>query len=776
MKTWSLNFDWHFKEGFNPHDLTHFEGERIMIPHTIKEVPLRYFDETITAIEAVYAKDITLEPQPNHRYFVRFEGVMARCDVYVNQAHVGHFKGGYTPFEVELDATLTQHRILVHVDAKETADQPPFGGVIDYLTYGGIYRDVTLIERPQHFFKYVLVDGDHTHYRIRLMPETPQQQTASLKVELTDGQTVVDQWQDTVSLETTLEYLKPHTLKLWRLDDPQRYTLNVWLDDALVFEDDVAFRTIRVDADHFYLNDEPVFLRGLNRHQSFPYVGYAMPASAQAEDADHLKHRLHVNIVRSAHYPPSRHFLNRCDEIGLMVFTELPGWQHLGDDAWKEEAKRQLERMTLEDYNHPSIVILGTRINESPDDDTFYQATRDLVKAIDTTRPTGGVRFITRSTLFEDIYTFNDFSHTGLNAGVQPKKQVTQGHHPYLITEHNGHMFPTKVNDHEQKRVEQALRHATVMNDAYGTKGIMGVIGWVMNDYNTHKEFGSNDHVCHHGVNDIMRNPKYAAHLYASQGSAPVAEVLSMMHIGDHAGGQLSSVWVATNAEYVELYKNDEYIGLFKPNTQRFPHLPHPPILIDDFIGERIALNEPLSRRDANRVKGLLRRLLKRNLKMSFKDKLLMGYVLVKNKLTYSDAVRFYTTYVGGWGDKENRFAIKAYRDGACFKTIEKGFNDDYRLSLKSDRTTLHHSHTYDTLRVEVTLANRFGEIAIYGDDVITLNTTGAIDLIGPSMRALTGGRIAFWVRSKTLGEGQINVLYHDQTHTLKIKVLKEVI
>lgn len=766
MKTWPLNFDWRFKEGFNAVDLTSFEGETVHLPHTIKEVPLRYFDDQTTAVEAVYAKDITLEPKKNHRYFIRFEGVMARCDVYVNSIHKGHFKGGFTPFEIELDASTLIHQLVVHVDAKETADQPPFGGVIDYLTYGGIYRDVTLIERPKHFLKHVLVDGNQTHYRLRLIPETQFVTEMPLKVELCDDETSQHVWHETVSLHEPLDFTKAHALKLWCLGDPKRYTLKVWLDQELVFDDFVAFRTIKVDDRHFYLNDEVIFIRGLNRHQSFPYVGYAMPASAQREDADHLKEVLQVNMVRSAHYPPSRHFLNRCDEIGLMVFTELPGWQHLGDDAWKEEAKRQLEIMTYEDYNHPSIVILGTRINESPDDDAFYQATQALVKTIDTTRPTGGVRFITHSHLYEDIYTFNDFSHTGQNAGVQAKKHVTKVQNPYLITEHNGHMFPTKVNDHEQKRVEHALRHATVMHDAYANLGIMGVIGWVMNDYNTHKEFGSNDHICHHGVNDIMRNPKYAAYLYASQGDKPVAEVLSMMHIGDHAGGQLSEVWVATNADYVELYKNDEYVGVFYPNTTRFPQLPHPPILMDDFIGERIAMNEPLSQRDANLVKGLLRRLLKRNLKMTFKDKLIMGYVLVKNKLTYSDAVRFYTTYVGGWGEKESRYTIKAYKDKTCFKTIHKGFNDDYHLNVTPMRTTFSHHDSYDTVRVQVSLENAYGERAFYDDSVMTLSAEGPLAIIGPPVRAMTGGVQAVWVKSLAPGQGRLTITHPRGKHT----------
>lgn len=79
--------------------------------------------------------------------------------------------------------------------------------------------------------------------------------------------------------------------------------------------------------DGFYLNGKKVKLRGLNRHQSYPYVGYAMPESMQRMDADILKYELGVNAVRTSHYPQSHYFIDQCDRIGLLVFMEIPGWR-----------------------------------------------------------------------------------------------------------------------------------------------------------------------------------------------------------------------------------------------------------------------------------------------------------------------------------------------------------------------------------------------------------------------------------------------------------------
>lgn len=111
-------------------------------------------------------------------------------------------------------------------------------------------------------------------------------------------------------------------------------------------------------------------LVGLNRHQSYPYVGYAMPKSAQVADADFLKYDLGLNIVRTSHYPQSQHFVNRCDEIGLLVFTEIPGWQHLGEKGeWWDITIQYVKEMITQNYNHPSIILWGVRINESIDND-----------------------------------------------------------------------------------------------------------------------------------------------------------------------------------------------------------------------------------------------------------------------------------------------------------------------------------------------------------------------------------------------------------------------
>lgn len=136
----------------------------------------------------------------------------------------------------------------------------------------------------------------------------------------------------------------------------------------------MGFRQAVFQKDGFYLNGHKLRIRGLNRHQSYPYVGYAMPASIQRMDAEVLKKELGLNAVRTSHYPQSQEFINRCDELGLMVFTEIPGWQHIGDEAWKAQAVENVKDMVIQYRNHPSIILWGVRINESQDDDEFTAA------------------------------------------------------------------------------------------------------------------------------------------------------------------------------------------------------------------------------------------------------------------------------------------------------------------------------------------------------------------------------------------------------------------
>src|SRR5260370_22725226 len=151
----------------------------------------------------------------------------------------------------------------------------------------------------------------------------------------------------------------------------------------------MGFREGGLTPGGFSLKGKIVKLRGLDRHQTFPFVGQAMPERVQRRDAHILRNSLKCNLVRTSHYPQSRHFRDACDELGLLVLEEIPGWQHIGDGRWKDVAVDNVRRMIRRDWNHPSIILWGVRINESKDDHELYVRTNALAHALDSTRQTG---------------------------------------------------------------------------------------------------------------------------------------------------------------------------------------------------------------------------------------------------------------------------------------------------------------------------------------------------------------------------------------------------
>ena len=308
----------------------------------------------------------------------------------------------------------------------------------------------------------------------------------------------------------------------------------------------IGFREARFTPQGFSLNGTVVKLRGLDRHQTFPWVGQAMPARVQRRDALILRKNLQCNIVRTSHYPQSRHFLDACDEIGLLVLEEIPGWQHIGDLAWQDISVDNVSRMIRRDWNHPSIILWGVRINESRDNHDFYTRTNAMAHQLDPTRQTGGIRYFQESEFLEDVFTMNDFGF--------PLK--APNHPLYLNTEFVGHTYPTKTIDNIERLREHTMRHARVHDQLASNPQYAGGIGWCAFDYNTHANFGSGDRICYHGVTDIFREPKPAAGFYRSQ-CDPDEEIVLVPAFhwarGDENIG-FTNALVSSNCDHLKFY------------------------------------------------------------------------------------------------------------------------------------------------------------------------------------------------------------------------------
>lgn len=759
-----LNFGWKYSPSFSADMIKKSykddSFETVDIPHTNLELPLNCFDERSYQFVSCYRRRFSLpsgKKLDGKRYILHFEGAANYSKVYLNGKPIGEHKGAYTPFSFDItDVVSAENLLVVELDSSERKEIPPFGNMVDYLVYGGIYREVWLEEVNGVFIEDAFVRTLDTAYSKKLLDidVTFSESTGgTLKAELFDGDELIGSKQCDFQAKVLKLKWRVSGIELWDIDNPKLYTIKFTLNGD-VDEKTVrfGFREMRFKRDGFYLNGKLIKLRGLNRHQSYPYVGNAMPASAQRADADLLKNTLGVNIVRTAHYPDSVHFLDRCDEIGLLVFTEMPSWQYLGEGEWRENALENIRRMVLRDRNHPSVILWGVRVNEGQDCDEFYKLTNETARSLDDTRQTGGVRNMPRSHLLEDVYTYNDFSHSGSFLRLLPPAIVTGFTAPYLVTEHNGHMFPTKSFDREELRREHALRHTRVLERMYENKRISGAIGWCMADYNTHKDFGSGDRICYHGVTDMFRMPKLAAAIYSSQqDDHPFMEASSSMDIGEYPGSMMGQIYIFTNCDYVKLYKNGKYTSTAYPARDKFPALPHPPIFADDFFGDVLTSVEQLPDTSAKLLKNAMVAASKYGFIMPPQHYLEAGAAIVAGRLSISRIFDIVTKYVANWGDEQVEYKFEGYKDGELVKTVIKTAVTEIKLSAKADSDTLVIGDTYDVTRIAVEALDQNGNRTPYIDAAVKVSVKGPVSVIGPTDFPLVGGDRAFWVR--TTGE-----------------------
>ena len=752
----SLCNNWEFtQQWFDGFAAGEGEGTQVRIPHTVQEIPLHYADHKSYQMVCGYRRNLTFgQEHLDKKLFLQFDGAAHIATVYVNGKEAAHHRTGYTGFRVDITdlARLGDNCIAVKLDTTENPEVPPFGFVIDYLTYGGLYREVWLDVRENSYIEDLFISTPDLH-TLKIKPTLRNAEDCIVLVELLEGEKklIRKAYKAGGVILVDCPMVKP-----WDNVHPNRYTCRVSLLKVGrvldVQEHQIGFRTVEFKADGFYLNGVRTFLRGLNRHQCYPYVGYAVPEKLQREDARILKEELGCVAVRTSHYPQSHYFIDECDRLGLLVFTEIPGWQHIGGEDWKDQAVENTREMVLQYRNHPSIVLWGVRINESQDDDELYRRTNAVAHQLDPTRPTSGVRYMTKSSLLEDVYAFNDFSHTGGNAGCRPKKAVTPDEKKaLLVSEHNGHMFPTKSHDHWDKRQEHALRHTRVQNDTAADGDHAGCFGWCMFDYPTHKDFGSGDRVCHHGVMDTFRNPKLAAYAYASQQEAvPVLAVGSSMDIGDYPGGQIGDVHVFTNADKVWLYKNGDFVTELTPG--KFRALPHGPMEMNDTIGCLLETREGFDKQKADLLRECLLAIQKRGLAgMTPADMAKMGYAMMKYGLKYPDAVALYGKYVGNWGGEATVWRLDAIKNGEVMKSVTCCPGTKLCLEAIPSHTRLQEGDSYDMAAVRIRILDEFGNPAPYAQLPVKLTLEGPAELVGPDVVTAEGGMTGTYL--KTVGE-----------------------
>lgn len=362
----------------------------------------------------------------NGRTFLHFEGVGQKADVYVYTTKVGSHVGGYDEWTVDITDAVEAFRKLdtyqkqfkgkvpvsIRVDNSRDLEMIP-SDLSDFNLYGGLYRYVNLVYAPplsiDKVFAYAEVDKDGKQGKlsIRARVYNPMNEGAStVSVRLIDprGKVVQVVSENVTSFKGDIA-IADFTVKsprLWSTETPTLYTVETTLgsgDNKHIQTDKVGFRNFEfVKKGPFMLNGKRLLLRGTHRHEDHAGVAQAMTEDMMRTEMVMMK-EMGVNFIRLGHYQQSRHILELCDSLGIVVWEEIPWCRGgLGGEQYKQQARRMLTNMIEQHYNHPSVIIWGLgNENDWPGDfstfDTsairvFMKELHDLSHKLDPSRKT----------------------------------------------------------------------------------------------------------------------------------------------------------------------------------------------------------------------------------------------------------------------------------------------------------------------------------------------------------------------------------------------------
>lgn len=627
----------------------------VTVPHCVAPLSWEGWDPASWEQRWIYRQYFDAPPGlRSGRAFVRFEGILSAASVFVNGRHIDDHEGGYLPVTVELTGLLRPkgNVLAVAVDGRWNQEVPPnvprfpTATAIDFYQPGGMYRPVAVSGVPSAFVSDVFARpvGVLTPGRSLVVTTTvdaakPVSGPVTVTAELTQSgrslgsaaATLPGLTKGTQVVVSTLTGLS--AVRLWDVTDPALCDVTVTLraGDRVVHTRSVrtGFRDAVFTPNGFFLNGRRLKLFGLNRHQWYPYVGGAMPDRVQRRDAQILREVLACNMVRCSHYPQSPAFLDACDELGLLVWEEIPGWDYLGNAAWQNRMTEDVRDMVVRDRNHPSIVVWGTRVNETIGQLALYNRTDRLALELDPSRPCTGALAGRRGYYSPpypipdgtSVFSYNDYTtmpepgnlpRAGAPPGLRPPREGV----PYLVSEAvgtiSGPPHYRRVDPQPMQR-DQAMLHAWVHDRAAADDRYCGLLAWCGFDYGSGWLHSVNG-VKYPGVADFFRVPKPGAAFYRSQVDPAKQVVIEPSFYWDFGPsspptgpGPRAALW--SNCDRLDVFLDERRVATLRPDRAAFPHLDHPPFLlnltvragmrpdlrVDGYLGNRLALTRRFS-------------------------------------------------------------------------------------------------------------------------------------------------------------------------------------
>ena len=535
-----------------------------------------------------YRRRLRLEPEAGGKQvLLRFDGAMNAAEVWLDGERVGGHRGGYLPFVLDISERVEagrDHLLAVRLDNR---DDPITGpkplAQLDFNTYHGLYRPVSLIrknrlqitdallaDRPASggvFVTYPHVSRESATVRVQTHVQNAHDGSRRCRVRATlrtaRGDVVASATSTPLTLPAggdtaVVQELEATAPLLWSPAAPNLHTLSceVITDAGIVDAETVriGIRRIAVSRDGFSLNGEATFLRGANRHQEYPYIGYALSDAAQFRDAWKIK-AAGFDYVRLSHYAHAPAFMDACDELGLVVMDCIPGWQYFNPDpAFVELAYRNCRDLIRRDRNHPCVVLWEVSLNESAMPPEFVARTHAIAH-----EEYPGDQCLTAGWLHGyDVYLqarqhggchreaaqpclvseYGDWEYYAMNAGLAQDAWAN-----LTLAESNSRQLRWQG---ERALLQQATNFQEAHDDNRGTVAIGDGL-WVMFDYNR----GYAPDIESSGCMDIFRLPKFAYYFFRSQRSPDDGPVVF-----------IASYWTAASNPDVRVFSNCEEVAL----------------------------------------------------------------------------------------------------------------------------------------------------------------------------------------------------------------------
>jgi beta-glucuronidase len=346
---------------------------------------LNYFESSVW-----YKKKFSYTKNTGKRLFIHFGAVNYKAEVYLNSTKIGEHEGGFTPFQFEITNLVKDGENSVIVKANNARVKDGIPGIgFDWFNYGGITRDVNLIETPGTFIEDYLIQCKKNDPKIiagfvKLNGDKAKQQIIIQLPEYKISQAFSPDDKGMVTFQFPVK-----VLKLWSPENPERSLIKISCQTDSINEE-IGFRTIQVKGTDIVLNGKPVFLKGVNIHEEIPQRKARAYSEEDAMILLNWAKELGCNFVRLAHYPHNENTIRLAEKMGLMVWEEIPVYQGIdfANPAMIDKIERMMEEMIRRDRNRCNVIIWSLSNETNPGKDRNKVLTDLIIKAklVDSTR------------------------------------------------------------------------------------------------------------------------------------------------------------------------------------------------------------------------------------------------------------------------------------------------------------------------------------------------------------------------------------------------------